>query len=396
MLKYDAVIIGSGMVGALTANLLLKQGLNIALVDRADGYISLSTPPHFDTRVSAISRHSQSLFEQAEVWSLIDDARLTPYYQMQVWDGLGTGEIQFGCDDLHLDSLGHLVENQILLKASLERLSMYSSQVTTYFSTNVTEIQQQENQVSISLDSGAVLEASVLIAADGANSSIRNTVGISTKEWDYNHHALVATIELDQSHEHTAWQSFGEEGILAFLPMPSYENRHFVSIVWSVLPEDAEKLMALDEKAFCERLTYAISSKFTVLGLQSDRLSIPLRQRHATQYVKRNVALIGDAAHTIHPLAGQGANLGFADAGALSDVLGKAKQRGENLADERVLRRYQRLRMANNIEMAASMEFFKQLYGKQTPLQVLLRNVGLSFVNRQIWLKNHLVKLAIG
>ena len=393
---FDVVVIGGGMVGALAANLLLQQDLRVALVDRSSGQITLSTAPSYDSRVSAISIHSQALFERAGVWGEINTERLTPYYHMQVWDGLGTGNIEFSCDDVHLDVLGHLVENDVLSQGLLNQLSQYSSDFSSYFSASVVDIAQKQESVTVVLESGETIEAATLVAADGANSFVRELVGIKTKEWDYNHHAIVSTLEVDRSHENTAWQSFGDEGVLAFLPMPSYNGRHFVSIVWSVLPVDASALLELDEHAFCQRVQYAISSKFKVVSLQSKRIAIPLRQRHATHYVQNGIALIGDAAHTIHPLAGQGANLGFADAGALAIVLGKAKKRGESLTDERVLRRYQRLRMADNMRMAAAMEMFKRLYDKQTPAQVLARNVGMTFVNKQQWLKNNIVQLAIG
>ena len=238
------------------------------------------------------------------------------------------------------------------------------------------QYQKEESGVTVTLDDGSELNAALLIAADGANSVIRKQAGIETKEWDYQHNAIVATIELNRSHDNTAWQSFGEEGVLAFLPMPSFDGRHFASIVWSVPPKEADLLAKLSSEVFCQRLNFAISNEFKVLDVFSNPVSIPLRQRHALQYVQAGLALVGDAAHTIHPLAGQGANLGFADAGALVDVLVKAKKRGESLSDERVLRRYQRARMADNMRMSASMEFFKRLYSTQTPVAVLARNTG--------------------
>ncbi|TBR43515.1 2-octaprenyl-3-methyl-6-methoxy-1,4-benzoquinol hydroxylase [Marinomonas agarivorans] len=417
MARFDIVIIGGGMVGTLAANLLLKQGFTVALVDQASQQIELSQPPFFDTRVSAISRHSQRLLQQAGVWSFIDHSRLTPYEDMKVWDGLGSGYIEFSCDDLHLDSLGYLVENKVLQQALLKGLEQYRTPAFTgYFSAQVTAVVQENQQVSIKLNSAVELEGNVVIAADGANSFIRHQLNMNTKEWNYDHEAIVATIELDRSHESTAWQSFGAEGILAFLPMPEYDDRHFASIVWSVPPEQASALMALAPEVFCQRLNYAISKQFQVRDLISERQSIPLRQRHATSYVKGNVALVGDAAHTIHPLAGQGANLGFADVGALVAVLTDALQKGvmqaieskkkpdqdhssqdEFASDiEKILRRYQRQRMPKNIEMAATMEAFKRLYASQNPLAVMLRNTGMSMVNRQSWLKNTLIKQAIG
>ena len=394
--NYDVVLVGAGMVGALTANLLAQNGFQVALVDKTNGLCKLSTPPFYDSRVSAISRHSKSLIDQAGAWQHINEERLTPYHQMKVWDGLGVGNIAFSCDDVHLGELGHLVENQVLNKALLAQIDMHKGFVDCYFSSSVLDYQKDGAGVSVSLDNGVILKAALLVAADGANSLIRQQAQIETKEWDYQHNAIVATIELDSSHENTAWQSFGEEGILAFLPMPSFEGRHFASIVWSVPPSEAQALTRLSPEKFCQRLNYAISGQFNVLDVLTKPLSIPLRQRHALQYVQAGMALVGDAAHTIHPLAGQGANLGFADAGALVDVLVKAKARGDSLSNERVLRRYQRARMAQNIQMSASMEFFKRLYATQNPLAVLARNKGMGWMNGQRLVKNHIINLALG
>jgi len=394
--SYDVILVGAGMVGALAANLLAQQGFIVALVDKGNGQCQLSEFPYYDSRVSAISRHSQALIEKSGAWQLMDAKRLTPYHQMKVWDGLGTGEIAFSCDDVHLGELGHLVENQVLNQALLTQLESHHKQVDCFYATSVSQYQKHELGVQVSLDDGKTISGQLLIAADGANSLMRAQAQIETKEWDYQHNAIVATIELNKSHENTAWQSFGEEGILAILPMPNFEGRHFASIVWSVPPNEAEALLLLSPEMFCQRLNYAISNEFEVLSLISKPISIPLRQRHALQYAQAGVALIGDAAHTIHPLAGQGANLGFADAGALVDVLSKAKERGESLSNDRVLRRYQRARMSDNIRMSASMEFFKRLYETQNPLAVFARNKGMGWMNNQRLVKNHIISLALG
>jgi 2-octaprenylphenol hydroxylase len=394
--SYDVILVGAGMVGALTANLLAQNGFNVALVDRTSGQCELSKAPYYDSRVSAISRHSKSLIDGAGAWQHIAQERLTPYHNMKVWDGLGKGKIAFSCDDVHLNELGHLVENQVLNQALLSQLETHKKHVDSYFLSSVMQYQKEESGVTVTLDDGSELNAALLIAADGANSVIRKQAGIETKEWDYQHNAIVATIELNRSHDNTAWQSFGEEGVLAFLPMPSFDGRHFASIVWSVPPKEADLLAKLSSEVFCQRLNFAISNEFKVLDVFSNPVSIPLRQRHALQYVQAGLALVGDAAHTIHPLAGQGANLGFADAGALVDVLVKAKKRGESLSDERVLRRYQRARMADNMRMSASMEFFKRLYSTQTPVAVLARNTGMSWINGQRLIKNHIISLALG
>ncbi|UTW00290.1 UbiH/UbiF/VisC/COQ6 family ubiquinone biosynthesis hydroxylase [Marinomonas rhizomae] len=393
--SYDLIIVGAGMVGALSAILLAKSSLRIALVDKHDGEYPLSFPPAYDARVSAISSQSKALLEQGDVWQGIDQDRIAAYDNMVVWDGLGEGYIDFNAQATTMPELGHLVENAVLNQQLMVQVR-HSKNIDLYLDDTLESHELSESGVRVELTSGHVLDAQVIVAADGAMSKLRSENAFDTVEWDYGHHAIVTTIEIAQPHENTAWQSFGEEGILAFLPLPSVDQRHFVSIVWSVPPKDAESLLALDEDAFCRRLHYAMNKRFDVLGLTQVRQAIPLRQRHAKQYVKAGLVLIGDAAHTIHPLAGQGANLGFGDVKALVEVLEKAYRRNENLGATRVLRRYQRARMLDNIAMAAGMESFKRLFSTQQPLVVQLRNIGMKQFNKGESLKKKLVARAAG
>ena len=392
---YDVIVVGAGMVGALEASLLAQKNLRVALIDQSSGKVTLSSPPRYDTRVSALSSASQALLEQIGVWQTIAPSRLAHYQTMKVWDGLGSGAIEFTAVDNQVASLGCLVENAVLTQALLTHIGA-APQIETFFAEKVLACKVSAEKVTIELESGLQLEAALLVAADGANSFIRQQAGFATVEWDYGHHAIVATIEVDKPHQETAWQAFGEEGILALLPLPSVAGRHIMSIVWSVAPTDAAALCQLDEAAFCQRLGYAIGAQFKVLALHSERTAIPLRQRHAKHYVQARIALIGDAAHTIHPLAGQGANIGFADAGALADIIAKAHMRADDIGRERVLRRYQRARMMKNLQMSASMEAFKHLYASQSPLLVLARNKGLNWLSQCGPFKKAVIAQALG
>lgn len=393
--EYDVIIVGAGMVGALTAVLTAQQGLTVALIDKHSGHFSLSVPPAYDARVSAISKLSQQLLEQAGAWQRIPAERLAPYHKMVVWDGLGDGYVDFDGFYQQDPTLGQLVENAVLCDALMK--SVHDTRgIDLYLEDTIADQKMTEQGVSVTLQSGKALQGSVLIAADGAQSPLRHAMGFATVEWDYGHHAIVTTVEIDHSHEDTAWQAFGEEGILAFLPMPSVNGKHYVSIVWSVAPAEAESLVALDEDAFCRRLTYAMNRRFTALSITVPRMAIPLRQRHAKSYVQEGIALIGDAAHTIHPLAGQGANLGFADVSDLVPILIKAHKRGEALGSMKILRRYQRARMLDNIAMSASMEAFKRMFSTQQPLIVQLRNIGMKMCHSSATVKRHLVAHASG
>ncbi len=393
--EYDVIILGAGMVGALTAVLTAQKGLTVALIDKHSGQFDLSVPPAYDARVSAISLSSQQLLEAAGAWQKIDKSRLAPYHKMVVWDGLGDGYVDFDAHQFQRGDLGQLVENAVLCDALMQCVQDTRG-IDLYLGQSVEEQGYTAQGVAVTLTSDRQLEASVLIAADGANSQVRLNNGFDTVEWDYGHHAIVTTVEIDQPHQNTAWQAFGEEGILAFLPLPSVADRHFVSIVWSVPPADAEALMALDEAKFCQRLHYATNRRFNALSLTVPRQAIPLRQRHAKHYVQENIALVGDAAHTIHPLAGQGANLGFSDVSALVPILVKAHQRGEALGSLKTLRRYQRARMLDNIAMSASMEAFKRTFSTQQPMVVQLRNMGMSLCHRSVSVKRQLVAHAAG
>lgn len=393
--EYDVIILGAGMVGALTAVLTAQKGLTVALIDKHSGQFDLSVPPAYDARVSAISLSSQQLLEAVGAWQKIDKSRLAPYHKMVVWDGLGDGYVDFDAHQFQRGDLGQLVENAVLCDALMQCVQDTRG-IDLYLGQSVEEQGYTPQGVAVTLTSDRQLEASVLIAADGANSQVRLNNGFDTVEWDYGHHAIVTTVEIDQPHQNTAWQAFGEEGILAFLPLPSVADRHFVSIVWSVTPEDAQSLMALDEAKFCQRLHYATNRRFNALSLTVPRQAIPLRQRHAKHYVQENIALVGDAAHTIHPLAGQGANLGFSDVSALVPILVKAHQRGEALGSLKILRRYQRARMLDNIAMSASMEAFKRTFSTQQPMVVQLRNMGMNLCHRSVSVKRQLVAHAAG
>jgi 2-octaprenylphenol hydroxylase len=393
--SYDLIIVGAGMVGALSAILLAKSSLRIALVDKHNGEYRLSTPPAYDARVSAISSQSKSLLETADVWQGIPKGRVASYDNMVVWDGLGDGYIDFNADTTAMPELGHLVENAVLNQQLMAQVRQ-SKNIDLYLGDTLDSHDLNESGVRAELASGHVLEAQAMVAADGAMSKLRTENAFDTIEWDYGHTAIVATLEIGQPHENTAWQSFGEEGILAFLPLPSVDQKHLVSIVWSVPPKEADALMTLDVDAFCRRLYYAIGKRFDVLGVTQTRQSIPLRQRHAKTYVKPGIVLIGDAAHTIHPLAGQGANLGFSDVKGLVDVLSKAHRRGEPLGSTKVLRRYERSRMLDNMAMSAGMEAFKRLFSTQQPVFVQLRNIGMKRFNRDVSLKKKLIARAAG
>lgn len=394
-MQADLIIVGAGMVGSTLALALQDSGLNILLLDSGPLTLKPFDPQSaFEPRVSALSVASQRILERVGAWEGILARRSSPYAQMQVWDGSGTGNIHFSAASVHAELLGHIVENQVIQDALLEQL--HASPVQLLNSARLETLRRTATGWLLTLADGRELQTPLLVAADGANSAVRRLAGCATREWDYLHHAIVTSVRCSQPHQMTAWQRFTDDGPLAFLPLARDGDQQWCSIVWSCEPAHAEQLMALDDAGFAVELGKAFELRLGEVLQVDPRLSIPLRQRHAKRYVEQGLALIGDAAHTIHPLAGQGVNLGFLDAAVLAEVILHARQRGEHLADERVLSRFERRRMPHNLAMMAAMESFERLFQATPPPLRWLRNAGLSLVNGLPEAKALFVRQALG
>ncbi|MDH1056533.1 2-octaprenyl-3-methyl-6-methoxy-1,4-benzoquinol hydroxylase [Aquipseudomonas alcaligenes] len=394
-MQADLIIVGAGMVGSALALALEHSGLEILVVDGGP----LSVKPFaaegaFEPRVSALSAASQRILERLGVWDGIAARRVSPYRDMRVWDGSGTGSVHFSAASVHAEVLGHIVENRVVQDALLDRL--HDSQIGLLGSARLEQLRRSGDGWLLTLADGRELRAPLLVAADGANSAVRRLAGCATREWDYLHHAIVTSVRCERPHQATAWQRFTDDGPLAFLPLARQGDEHWCSIVWSTVPAEAERLMALDDEAFRHELGKAFEWRLGQVTAVDPRICIPLRQRHAKRYVESGLALIGDAAHSIHPLAGQGVNLGFLDAAVLAEVLLHALQRGEQPNDVRVLSRYERRRMPHNLAMMAAMEGFERLF-QADPLPLrLLRNSGLNWVDELPDAKALFVRRALG
>lgn len=402
---YDVVIVGAGLIGATMALLLRDSGLRLALLDSQpmltgqapDSAHAPGVSPDFDPRVSAITPASRELFDSLGVWQAMSQWRASAYTHMHVRETDGTGSIDFCAADIHASALGYIVENRISVAAIHQQLQRQSG-LDCLMPASVSAVSNQPAMAQLVLDSGQQLSTRLLIAADGAQSPVRGMTGFTTREWDYEHQAIVCSVRTEQKHGQCARQIFMDDGVLAFLPLAASgdEDGHWCSIVWSVLPSRAQALMGLPEDAFCQTLSYA--SEHWLGGVQqtSKRFSFALTQRHAVDYVRGRTVLVGDAAHSIHPLAGQGANLGLADAAVLARELLSGLSAGRDPADPIVLARYQRLRKPHNLSMMLMMEGFKRLYADQ-PLAVRwLRNTGMKAVNQWPMLKHQLIREAMG
>ncbi|KPQ02991.1 UbiH/UbiF/VisC/COQ6 family ubiquinone biosynthesis hydroxylase [Marinobacter sp. HL-58] len=398
---FDILVVGGGMVGSALALGLSQQGWHVGLVEGSDRKALLQAPGEvsgvddFDPRVSAISVASQRLLEELGVWPDIAAGRHCPYQTMTVWDGDGTGRIQFEAAELRAPALGTIIENRRTVQALFAALAQ--SSVDLVDGVKVTGWWQDGSQRGIRLEDGRTLAAKLVVAADGAHSRLRQWVGLPTREWDYDQQAIVCTVRTTQSHRFTAWQRFSPAGPLAFLPLLTEAgNEHYCSIVWSQDTEEARRLMALNDDAFRAELESAIERELGAVKVVSRRYAFPLRQRHAKDYIAGGFALVGDAAHTIHPLAGQGANLGYGDVRALLDELSRARKSGTDPDNELVLARYQRRRKGENLAMMAAMEGFKQLFARDELTVRWLRNTGMRWLNQLGPVKNRIAAEAMG
>ncbi|WP_177410613.1 2-octaprenyl-3-methyl-6-methoxy-1,4-benzoquinol hydroxylase [Pseudomonas sp. SDI] len=394
-MRADLLIVGAGMVGSALALALQHSGLEILLLDGSPLTVKpFDAQAPFEPRVSALSAASQRILERLGAWPGMHARRVSAYSDMHVWDGSGTGQIHFSAASVHADVLGHIVENRVVQDGLLERL--HDSEIGLLANARLEQMRRSGDDWLLTLADGRTLRAPLVIAADGANSAVRRLTGCETREWDYLHHAIVTSVRCAAPHQATAWQRFTDDGPLAFLPLARDGGQDWCSIVWSTTPEQAERLMALDDSAFCAALERAFEGRLGAVLEADPRLCVPLRQRHAKRYVAEGLALIGDAAHTIHPLAGQGVNLGFLDAAVLAEELLHAYERGERLADVRVLSRYERRRMPHNLALMAAMEGFERLF-QADPLPLRwLRNSGLKWVEQLPEAKALFVRQALG
>lgn len=386
---YDVAIIGGGMVGLATAIGLAEADLNVVVID-AGSTTQVTGDPKL--RVSAINKASQQLLINLGAWPYLDHDRVSPYQKMAVWDKDGMGKINFDAHDISEAYLGSIIENDAISYALAKRASELS---------NITHIEQQrlsrvafgEREAWLTLENGDNLSAALVVGADGANSWVRQQCNIPLTFWDYGHHAIVATVRTTEPHHATARQVFLPNGPLAMLPL--YED-NLCSIVWSTSPQQAQQLLAVDASEFGKALTAALDGRLGVCELVSERQAFPLRMRYARHFARHRMILAGDAAHTIHPLAGQGVNLGFLDAASIIQTVVELHEQGKDIGEYSHLRSVERWRKAEAMEMIATMEGFKRLFAGDNPVKKAIRDIGLSLVDNVAGLKTVFIRQAIG
>lgn len=387
MKQAQVCVVGGGCVGLTLALGLAKANISVVVIDAAAKQVLPGAD--YALRVSALSLASQALFESLNVWPEIIAQRARAYTHMDVRDQDSFGKIAFNSAELDLPQLGHIVENDIIRYALIKELEKHS-QATLMFDTRYQQIHQSDNDVFITLDSGEPVIAKLLVAADGANSAIRKQFNLPITFKDYDHNALVATVKTTEVHNNTARQIFLPSGPLAFLPLP---DEHSHSIVWSTTPEHCQQLLAMDNIEFNKAVMAALDGQCGLCDVQSERAAFPLKMRYAQKWLSGKVVLMGDAAHTIHPLAGLGMNLGLKDAAYLTQLL--SLQQGE-FANERLLRDYERTRKLDAQKHIAMMQGLKELFAGTNPIKKLVRGVGLTMVDNLGSIKQLFAKQAIG
>lgn len=395
MKNADIVIVGAGMVGSLLASLLKDSGLSVLMLERA----TVTAPAKddaFEPRVSALTRASENMLRHVGAWQDIENIRSCRYSAMTVWDADGSGRVQFNAGELGETHLGVLVENR-LIQWALTHAATRANNVELRCPAQLQELERLPNAWQLTLDDGEKISARLVIGADGAQSAVRQLSGIACTETDYGQRAIVTTVRTQMPHEFVARQRFMTTGPLAFLPLQSHAgDTHCCSIVWSQDEKEAQRLLALDDEAFKRELGFAFEHTLGNIEWADARYSFPLRAQHASDYVREGIALIGDAAHAIHPLAGQGVNLGLLDAAVLAEEIMRALERHIPWCSENTLLRYSRRRRAHNTLILNSMTGFRRLFASQQPLLVLARNIGLGVTNHILPLRQEFARVAMG
>lgn len=391
MQSVDVAIVGGGMVGLAVACGLQGSGLRVAVLEQHEPEpLAANAPPAL--RVSAINAASETLLAKLGVWNDLQQGRVSPYHGMEVWDQDSFGHIAFNDKSLGYSHLGHIIENAVIHQALWDK-ARRCSDVTLIAPAQMQQVAFGENDAFLTLTDGTMLTSRLVIGADGANSWLRERADIPLTYWDYRHHALVATIRTDEPHGQVARQMFHGDGILAFLPLA---DPHLCSIVWSLSPDEAQQMQQASDEAFNQALCVAFDNRLGLCHVESERQVYPLVGRYARQFASHRLALVGDAAHTIHPLAGQGVNLGFMDAAELIDELRRLQRQGKDIGQHLYLRRYERSRKHSAALMLAGMQGFRELFAGSNPAKKLLRDVGLKLADTLPGVKPQLIRQAMG
>lgn len=389
-LDTEVIVCGAGPVGAATAALLEAAGVSCMLIDGRREVAAVT--PDWDPRALALSPASRSILESFGAWSRVPAERTGRFRRMRVWDEAGRGVIGFDSAELCAPVLGYIVE-QPVLQAALDKHVAATRGIVLRRGVEAIAIDWFEDRVGLRLDDGTRYAASLLVAADGSDSPLRTLAGIRCPARDYGQHALACVVRTERGHEDTARQRFLRHGPLAFLPLAAPDR---CGIVWSTTPAHARTLLDMSDAAFAESLGQAFGHALGEVLEVAPRRSFPLHGAQAEHYCRGRMVLVGDAAHCVHPLAGQGVNLGLLDAAALVQVLAEERGRGRDVGAMRGLRRYERWRRGEDGAMVLLLEGMKRLFENRSGAVAALRNAGLDLVDRSGPAKHALMRRAMG
>ncbi|TAL87463.1 MAG: FAD-dependent oxidoreductase [Rhodanobacter sp.] len=385
----DIAVVGGGMVGAAMALALARAGFASALLE------ARQPPPwhaqdEVDLRVVGLAPSSVDLLEELGVWQSVRESRAGPYAHMHVWDAASGATIDFAAASAGQRQLGYIVENRLLQWRLWQALE--AAGVPCFCPANVSGFEVREDRIQLALADGESLAAGVLVAADGATSPLRQLAGIATRGRDYAQRAVVAHVQTERAHEHTAWQRFLPTGPLALLPLADGRS----SLVWSLPEAEAQRVLGLDEQDFIDAVGVASDFRLGRVVASTSRAGFPLKLQLATRYQAERLVLLGDAAHAVHPLAGQGVNLGLRDVVELRDTLVAARAAGSDLGAAHVLRRYARRRRSADTLDALGFDALARIYAWQSPALVAARGLGMGLLDRLAPLKRRLAEHAAG
>ena len=376
------------MVGAAVACGLGNSGLSVAVIE-SQVPEAFSPEQSHDLRVSALSIASRNILETVGAWEGVTSKRFCPFRRMRVWEK--AGDTTFNSNDIQAPELGYIVENRVTQLALLERLPAFEN-IKLLMPQTISKIHYDGHGSEIVLADGRILHAKLLVAADGGQSRVRQAVGLGVTGWDYKQHALVIYVETAYPQQDITWQRFVSSGPQAFLPLTG----NYGSIVWYQSPDEVRRLQALPFEQLKSELVAAFPDCLGEITQVLGVASFPLKRQHAQDYVKQGVALVGDAAHMINPLAGQGVNIGLLDAAALAEVVIDAHKRGKNIADVSVLKHYEAMRRNENLRMMTVMDLFYQSFSNDILPVKLVRNIGLGLAQRLTPIRNKVMKAAMG
>ncbi len=388
--RADVIIFGGGLVGLALASALDSSGLSVIVVDPADPDLRIDAA--FDGRTSAVSSSSMRMLETIGVADHLP-APACPIRKIAVSDGLDPGGLQFEPDDD--EALGWMHENRHL-RAALRARAEVGPNSWLLWKSRVTEVECGDHGVVVALEDGRKLLAPLLVAGDGRNSRTREDAGIRVARWKYDHQAIVSVLRHELPHDHVAYEIFYPTGPFALLPMTDDADGHRSAIVWSVPNDDASGWLSLNDQDFAAEAQAAMGGFLGKVELLAPRSSYPLGFHHAAQITAKRLALVGDAAHAIHPIAGQGLNLGFRDVAALAEVLVQGARLGLDLGDQQLLDRYQSWRSIDSLSVAFATDTLTRIYGVPGKTASAVRRLGMGLINRASPIRKALMSEARG